>query len=88
MYRQAPTLNSKQVQRTNPLGPIGLLSSRWPAWLALSLLALISTTGAFAQTVSTDLPDYPPGAIVYITATGFAPNEVVQFQVLHIRHWR
>jgi hypothetical protein len=40
---------------------------------------------AFSQaTVSTDQPDYPPGSTVYITGSGFAANETVTLQVLHV----
>ncbi|HTK20660.1 MAG TPA: MBG domain-containing protein [Mucilaginibacter sp.] len=40
---------------------------------------------AFSQaTVQTDKPDYPPGSTVYITGSGFAANEPVTLQVLHV----
>ena len=35
-------------------------------------------------TVTTDQPDYPPGATVYIAGAGFQPGEIVQCQVLRI----
>ncbi|HXU77487.1 MAG TPA: hypothetical protein VN794_13020, partial [Methylomirabilota bacterium] len=54
------------------------------AWLVFSLFALFSSTAAFAQSVTTDQGDYPPGGTVYITGAGFAPGESVQCQVLHI----
>ncbi|GAB4093552.1 hypothetical protein GCM10028786_24790 [Flaviaesturariibacter terrae] len=38
---------------------------------------------AAAQTLSTDLPDYPPGATVTLTGSGFAAGEDVTLRVLH-----
>ncbi|TCZ64776.1 hypothetical protein [Flaviaesturariibacter aridisoli] len=52
-------------------------------WLFLFLL-LSAFVPVFAQpTLTTDLPDYPPGATVTLTGSGFAPGESVQLQVLH-----
>jgi hypothetical protein len=52
--------------------------------LLLFLLLLAALAPAMAQpTLSTDLPDYPPGAVVTITGTGFAPGETVTVQVTH-----
>ena len=39
---------------------------------------------AAAPTLSTDLPDYPPGSVVIITGAGFAADEVVTLQVLMV----
>src|SRR5215469_12179288 len=52
------------------------------------LLTLVLTAKANAQqtqtpTITTDQADYPPGSTVYITGSGFAPNEIVTLQVLH-----
>src|SRR5579872_4173635 len=45
---------------------------------------VFASTSVFAQaTVKTDQLDYPPGSTVYITGSGFAPNEQVTLQVLH-----
>ncbi|MBF2709649.1 hypothetical protein, partial [Flavobacterium soyangense] len=45
---------------------------------------LFFSSAAFGQTVTTDLPDYPPGSTVLITGTGFLANETVNLQVIHI----
>jgi hypothetical protein len=43
------------------------------------------TTSVFGQvTVSTDKNDYPPGATVLITGSGFIPGETVTLQVTHV----
>jgi hypothetical protein len=34
--------------------------------------------------VDTDMDDYPPGSIVYITGGGFLASELVELQVLHV----
>ena len=44
----------------------------------MSALADPSPTGA---TIVTDLPDYPPGALVLMTGTGWAPDEGVHVVV-------
>jgi hypothetical protein len=46
---------------------------------ALILIVLNSS----AQTLTTDLPDYPPGATVILTGTGFQPGETVRLDVVH-----
>src|SRR6185369_6192692 len=73
-----PPARRRRAHR-NPGGP-----SIYFAWLVFSLFALFSSTAAFAQSVTTDQGDYPPGGTVYITGTGFAPGESVHCQVLHI----
>ncbi|EEF59428.1 MBG domain-containing protein [Pedosphaera parvula] len=58
----------------------------------LSLLAAVFTlmfawqvvAQTNSPTVVTDQEDYAPGSTVYITATGFSPNEIVQLRVLHV----
>ena len=45
--------------------------------------ALLSSVAQAAAFVTTDQPDYPPGATAYITASGFQVGETVSFQVLH-----
>jgi hypothetical protein len=52
----------------------------------LSIGCIIAGAGsALAQaTVTTDQSDYPPGATVNITGTGFWPGETIQLQVLRI----
>ncbi len=45
---------------------------------------LFFSSAAFGQTVTTDLPDYPPGSTVLITGAGFQANETVNLQVIHI----
>jgi hypothetical protein len=56
------------------------------AVMVFCFLAFVSPH-AFAQTtvatVQTDQMDYPPGATVYITGSGFTANEAVTLQVLH-----
>ena len=37
----------------------------------------------FVATVQTDLQDYPPGATVHITGSGWTPGETVILQVIH-----
>jgi uncharacterized repeat protein (TIGR01451 family) len=44
-----------------------------------------SGTSVRAASVSTDKSDYKPGEIVQITGSGFAPNEPVTLQVVHIQ---
>jgi hypothetical protein len=50
------------------------------------LLTLVLAAKANAQqtpTITTDQADYPPGSTVYITGSGFAPNDSVTLQVIH-----
>src|ERR1043166_2786354 len=35
-------------------------------------------------TLTTDYPDYPPGATVTLTGTGFAPGEDITMRVIHV----
>src|SRR3972149_10751194 len=49
-------------------------------WLQLETL---EERRMLAATVTTDLPDYAPGATAHILASDFAVGESVQFQVLH-----
>lgn len=50
--------------------------------LALSMLMPQAFTAqAAAPTISTDFPDYPPGALVTLTGTDWAPDEVVEIYV-------
>jgi len=52
---------------------------------AMTMLGLFFVSSALGQaTVTTDQLDYPPGSIVYITGSGFAPGENVTLQVLHV----
>jgi len=51
--------------------------------MLLFALAPTSKTGAQTATITTDQTDYPPGSTVYITGSGFQPNETVTLQVLH-----
>src|SRR6185295_1991409 len=51
---------------------------------ALFFIQLIPSRAMAQATVATDQADYPPGGTVYITGGGFATNEIVQLQVLHI----
>src|SRR5258708_7897355 len=39
---------------------------------------------ATAATITTDKSDYPPGATVTITGSGFGSNDTVTVQVLHV----
>jgi hypothetical protein len=52
---------------------------------AFALILFVFTSAfAFGQaTVTTDLPDYPPGSTVIITGSGFLAGESVKLQVLH-----
>ena len=52
------------------------------SFMLLTFLALCSNA-VFAQTLTTDQPDYSPGSIVTITGSGFGVNENVTMQVLH-----
>ena len=64
-----------------------LTSTRSPIAVLCSLLAgflVCSLSTAWAATVTTDKPDYPPGSTAIITGTGFQPGEIVQCQVLRI----
>src|SRR6266566_9610834 len=78
-----PTLHAL---RSTPPSPIGWERAGVRAFfLGVLLLAFGATaTTAFAQSVSTDQADYPPGGTVYITGGGFTPGETVTCQVLHI----
>ncbi|MFM2367895.1 MAG: hypothetical protein RL619_191, partial [Bacteroidota bacterium] len=59
---------------------------RKSAFLAIVFFVanLFFASVAFGQaTVTTDKDDYPPGATVIITGSGFQPNENVTLQVIH-----
>ena len=45
------------------------------------VLASCCAINAFAQTLASDLPDYPPGTIATLTGTGFEPGEEVHMAV-------
>jgi hypothetical protein len=53
---------------------------------AISLFTITASAQSSSDTatVRTDLQDYPPGATVYITGTGFAAGEEVGLQVVHV----
>src|SRR5947207_2896682 len=75
-------MNNAPSARQRPHLDLGswIFSGCWMLVLGCSLL--LAPT-AFAQTVTTDQSDYPPGSTVYITGGGFAPGETVTCQVLH-----
>ncbi|WP_035671471.1 T9SS type A sorting domain-containing protein [Flavobacterium sp. 83] len=51
---------------------------------AFLMIILFVANTAFGQaTVTTDLLDYPPGATVFITGSGFQADESVDLQVIH-----
>lgn len=61
----------------------GAVASRYLLHMMMAVaLAAISFTSK-AQTVRTDLDDYPPGSTAIITGTGFQPGENVE---LHVHH--
>src|SRR5262245_36739318 len=47
---------------------------------------LISSNASFAQTLTSDQPDYSPGNIATFTGTGFQPGETVTLVVNHFNH--
>src|SRR6266850_1394374 len=79
-------ISTLYARRSTPPSPIGWERAGVRAFfLGVVLLAFGATaTTVFAQSVTTDQSDYPPGSTVYITGAGFAPGETVQCQVLHI----
>ncbi len=48
------------------------------------VLTLSSYSTLKAQTLTSDLPDYPPGSLATFFGTGFAPNETVTLHVEHV----
>ncbi|MEO7293151.1 MAG: hypothetical protein ABIW34_08615, partial [Ginsengibacter sp.] len=55
--------------------------------LVMPLFAMVFcllSSFAFGQTVTTDKQDYPPGAVVTITGSGFGNSEQIKLQVLHV----
>ena len=52
--------------------------------IIICFLAFFSAKAFSQASVSTDQPDYAPGSTVYITGSGFAANETVTLQVLHV----
>src|SRR6266704_314015 len=50
----------------------------------LSAFCFLLSFAAMAQNLTTDQPDYPPGATVTITGSGFGSNDTVTLQVLHV----
>ncbi|RYY98198.1 MAG: hypothetical protein EOO11_08745 [Chitinophagaceae bacterium] len=61
----------------------GLYRPLRPLLLLLYLFLAAAGRASAQPTLSTDLPDYPPGATVTLTGSGFAPDEIVNVQVLH-----
>src|ERR1043166_4327906 len=51
--------------------------------LTLLALALLAARSLCAATLTSDKADYPPGSIVTLTGSGFAPGEGVTLQVVH-----
>lgn len=58
------------------------LKTIFKSLFSMFLTAVISMS-SYAQSLTTDLPDYPPGATVTITGSGFTASETVSVQVLH-----
>src|SRR5574338_1260475 len=56
---------------------------RHSASIAIGMFLLSTAAMAQTATISTDQADYPPGATVIITGTGFQPGEQVKLQVIH-----
>src|SRR6266571_1033074 len=52
--------------------------------IIICFLSFISAKAFSQATVQTDKPDYSPGSTVYITGSGFTPNETVTLQVIHV----
>src|SRR5689334_3219178 len=65
--------------------PTKLGSASIPKSFLLSIFSLIFLIAfsANAQTIVTDLGDYPPGSTVTITGTGWTPGETVTVRVTH-----
>src|SRR5262249_35615540 len=51
---------------------------------ALAVLFFVLANASLAQTLTTDKSDYPPGATVTLTGSGFSGGETVTLQVLHV----
>ena len=58
------------------------LASLATTFLTATLLA-VDSSGASAQTLTSDQLDYPPGTTATLTGIGFTPGELVMVQVQH-----
>ena len=55
--------------------------------LAALLLAMMASSAFAAPTVTSDLPDYAPGATVYLSGSGWMADPVVHLKVAEVSNW-
>ncbi len=56
----------------------------WATLMSVAIVLAGAGSALAAASVTTDKADYPPGATVQITGTGFQPGEIVELQVLNL----